>query len=54
MRERKVQMASSQTTKFQVKVEEIVKNEEFVMRSRTRSRAKKCVEGVVPQTVVEI
>ena len=54
MGERKVQVESSKTTKFQVKVEEIVKNEEFVMRPRTRSRANKSVEGVISQTVVEI
>lgn len=47
-------MASSQTTKFQVKVEETFKNDEFMMRPTTRSRAKKSVEGVVPQTIVQI
>jgi len=47
-------VASSQTTKFEVKIEEAINNEEFVMRPRTRSRVRKNAKGTDPQEVVEI
>lgn len=46
-------MTSSQQAKLKVKIEVIVQDE-FVMRPRTRSRVKETQEEVAPQEIVEI
>lgn len=50
----KVHVAPSQTTKPSVTIEEIVKDEQFVLRPRTRLNFKKGMEESTPQTTFEV